>query len=78
MLFTLTGDDQAMSSGTTATVALLRNSEELVIGHVGDSSAIVCRDGQALRLSPKHEPDVDEEKARIKVFLLSKEGMRLL
>ena len=52
--------------GTTATVCLLKNSVELVIGHVGDSRAILCRRGKALRLTVDHEPEVEEEASRIK------------
>lgn len=54
------------SSGTTATVCLLRNNIELVVGHVGDSRAVLCREGEALRLTHDHTPDDHEEAARIK------------
>ncbi|XP_053399739.1 protein phosphatase 1K, mitochondrial-like [Mercenaria mercenaria] len=54
------------STGTTATVCLLRNNIELVIGHVGDSRAILCRECEALRLSHDHTPDDPEECGRIK------------
>jgi len=58
-------DDATFKTGTTATVCLLRNSMELVVGHVGDSVAILCRDGNPLRLSIDHEPENDEESERI-------------
>lgn len=54
--------------GTTATVCLLKNSVELVIGHVGDSCAILCRQGKAERLTLDHDPEVDEEASRIKKY----------
>ncbi|XP_014768388.1 protein phosphatase 1K, mitochondrial isoform X1 [Octopus bimaculoides] len=52
--------------GTTATVCLLKNSVGLVIGHVGDSCAILCRQGKAVRLTQDHDPEVEEEASRIK------------
>ncbi|CAG5132844.1 unnamed protein product [Candidula unifasciata] len=58
-------DDDNFKTGTTATVCLLRNSTELVVGHVGDSIAILCRDGQPLRLSVDHVPEDCEESVRI-------------
>ncbi|XP_063412558.1 protein phosphatase Mn(2+)-dependent 1K-like [Mytilus trossulus] len=38
---------------------------ELAIGHVGDSRAILCREGLALRLSEDHVPENDREKDRV-------------
>ena len=57
---------QLINTGTTATVCLLRNSIELVTAHVGDTRAILCREGKAVRLTKDHHPDVGKEKARIK------------
>jgi len=54
-----------VSSGTTATVCILKNSTELFIGHVGDSRAILCRSGEARKLTIDHEPSLITEKARI-------------
>jgi len=51
--------------GTTATVCLLRNSIELVVGHVGDSRAILCRNGDAHKLTTDHSPSLKAEKERI-------------
>ena len=51
--------------GTTATVVLIRGGYELVIGHIGDSVALMCRDGQAKKLTKDHHPSDPEEKARI-------------
>lgn len=55
----------ASSSGTTATVCLLRNSVELVIGHVGDSRALLCRNGETKKLTTDHTADLKSEKERI-------------
>ncbi|WAR00179.1 PPM1K-like protein [Mya arenaria] len=52
-------------TGTTATVCLLQNSIELVIGHVGDTRAILCREGEAIRLSKDHTPENVGEIERI-------------
>ena len=52
-------------SGSTATVALLKNGEELVIASVGDSRAILCRDGKAQLLTSDHTPSSTEEKNRV-------------
>ncbi|XP_041374901.1 protein phosphatase 1K, mitochondrial-like [Gigantopelta aegis] len=54
------------NTGTTATVCLLRDSTDLVVGHVGDSRAILCRSGHPIRLSFDDHPDNQEESARIK------------
>ncbi|GFO18423.1 protein phosphatase 1k, mitochondrial-like [Plakobranchus ocellatus] len=58
-------DSEMFKTGTTATVCLLRNSTELVIGHVGDSLAVLCRDGKAVRLSVDHDPEDSDESCRI-------------
>ncbi|KFM78338.1 Protein phosphatase 1K, mitochondrial, partial [Stegodyphus mimosarum] len=55
----------ATTSGTTATVCLLRNSVELVVGHVGDSRALLCRNGDTKRLTTDHTADLKSEKERI-------------
>ncbi|XP_029950222.1 protein phosphatase Mn(2+)-dependent 1K [Salarias fasciatus] len=56
----------AMNAGTTATVALLRDGIELVVGSVGDSRAMLCRKGKALKLTVDHTPERKDEKERIK------------
>ncbi|XP_038060697.1 protein phosphatase 1K, mitochondrial-like [Patiria miniata] len=58
-------DPALENSGTTATVCLLRNGNELVVANVGDSRAILCRKGKAVRLSRDHQPEVDTERERI-------------
>lgn len=49
-------------SGTTATVCLLRNSVELVVAHVGDSRALLCRNGLAQKLTFDHTAALFSEK----------------
>ncbi len=53
------------SPGSTATIALLRRGYELVVAQVGDSRAVLCRDGQAQQLTQDHCPSESEEKSRI-------------
>ncbi|XP_010085576.1 PREDICTED: protein phosphatase 1K, mitochondrial-like [Pterocles gutturalis] len=55
-----------MNSGTTATVALLRDGIELVVASVGDSRALLCRKGKAMKLTIDHTPERKEEKERIR------------
>lgn len=55
-----------LTSGTTATVALLRDGIELVIASVGDSRAILCRKGKPMKLTIDHTPERKDEKERIK------------
>ena len=54
-----------LRSGSTATVALLKNGEELVVASVGDSRAILCREGKAQLLTNDHTPSSTEEKNRV-------------
>lgn len=53
-----------MTVGTTATVALLRDGIELVVGNVGDSRALLCRKGKARKLTDDHTPERKDEKQR--------------
>lgn len=53
-----------MNAGSTATVALLRDSIELVVASVGDSRALLCRKGKAMKLTIDHTPERKEEKER--------------
>ncbi|XP_068614182.1 protein phosphatase Mn(2+)-dependent 1K-like [Brachionichthys hirsutus] len=59
-------DASGTSAGTTSTVALLRDGIELVVGSVGDSRAMLCRKGKALKLTVDHTPDRKDEKERVK------------
>lgn len=58
-----------LTAGTTATVAMLRDGVELVVGSVGDSRAMLCRKGRATKLSRDHTPDREDERNRYAVIL---------
>ncbi|KAM9718127.1 protein phosphatase Mn(2+)-dependent 1K-like [Menidia menidia] len=58
-------NDSFLRVGTTATVALLRDGVELVVGSVGDSRAMLCRNGRATKLTTDHTPDRKDERKRI-------------
>uniref|UniRef100_A0A3Q3GBI5 protein-serine/threonine phosphatase n=1 Tax=Labrus bergylta TaxID=56723 RepID=A0A3Q3GBI5_9LABR len=60
--------NSVLKAGTTATVAMLRDGVELVVGSVGDSRALLCRKGRATKLTKDHTPDREDEKQRIKKF----------
>ncbi len=54
-----------LTAGTTAVTILLRD-DKIYISNVGDSEAVLCRQGEpAIVLSVKHLPDIPEEKERI-------------
>lgn len=61
-------NEDKISPGTTATVALIRDGYELIIGHIGDSVAILCRGKEPRRLTLDHEPTDPEEKLRIEAY----------
>ncbi|XP_062311061.1 protein phosphatase 1K, mitochondrial-like [Osmerus eperlanus] len=60
------GNASSLTAGTTATVAVLRDGVELVVGSVGDSRALLCRKGRGLKLTHDHTPDRKDEKERIR------------
>uniref|UniRef100_A0A3Q2P5V5 protein-serine/threonine phosphatase n=1 Tax=Fundulus heteroclitus TaxID=8078 RepID=A0A3Q2P5V5_FUNHE len=62
-------NDTFLRSGTTATVALLHDGIELVVGSVGDSRAMLCRKGLADKLTKDHTPDRKDERKRFGGFL---------
>ncbi|GMH25554.1 hypothetical protein Nepgr_027397 [Nepenthes gracilis] len=43
--------------GSTAVTAILINRKKLVVANIGDSRALICRNGEAKQLSIDHEPD---------------------
>lgn len=59
------------AQGSTALIALLHGNPKLgtplrlVLAHVGDSRAILCRAGQAVAVTEDHKPDRIEEKKRV-------------
>lgn len=58
-----------LTAGTTATVAMLHDGVELVVGSVGDSRAMLCRKGRATKLSRDHTPDHEDERNRYGLIL---------
>ncbi|RDD43318.1 Protein phosphatase 1G [Trichoplax sp. H2] len=57
-------EDVAVSSGTTAVVAVI-HKDELIVANAGDSRCILCRNGVALPMSLDHKPTDSPEKERI-------------
>ncbi|XP_072414075.1 protein phosphatase 1K, mitochondrial-like [Chiloscyllium punctatum] len=58
-------EGELLTSGTTATVGLM-NETVLVVASVGDSPAILCREGKAKQLTEDHTPRRKDERKRIK------------
>ncbi|XWS63436.1 hypothetical protein CRYUN_Cryun06bG0096700 [Craigia yunnanensis] len=46
--------------GSTAVTAILINGQKLVVGNVGDSRAVICKNGVAKQLSVDHEPSKEK------------------
>ncbi|CAN1230901.1 Probable protein phosphatase 2C 58 [Linum perenne] len=46
--------------GSTAVTAILINGEKLVVANVGDSRAVICKNGVAKQLSVDHEPSKEK------------------
>lgn len=55
---------ERLRSGTTG-VAVLIQGQELTVSWLGDSQAILVREGQAVTLMEPHKPDREDEKQRI-------------
>ncbi|XP_047341468.1 probable protein phosphatase 2C 58 [Impatiens glandulifera] len=51
--------------GSTAVTAILVNGQKLVVANVGDSRAVLSKNGVAKQLSVDHEPNKEEEKRMI-------------
>ncbi|KAL6137425.1 hypothetical protein ACLB2K_062717 [Fragaria x ananassa] len=47
--------------GSTAVTAILIDCHKLVVANVGDSRAIICKNGVAKQLSVDHEPSTERE-----------------
>ncbi|KAI1721516.1 protein phosphatase 2C domain-containing protein [Ditylenchus destructor] len=58
------GNKPGYDSGATACVALLFENK-VIVANVGDSRAVLCRDGHATELSVDHKPEDISEKERI-------------
>ena len=54
------------SPGSTATLALIRGGYELVVANVGDSRAILCRNGEARALTKDHCPSDPQKRNGLK------------
>ncbi|TKY66490.1 phosphatase 2C 39 [Spatholobus suberectus] len=50
--------------GSTAVTAILINCQKLVVANIGDSRAVICKNGVAKQLSVDHEPSVESEDIR--------------
>ncbi|XP_022738255.1 probable protein phosphatase 2C 58 isoform X2 [Durio zibethinus] len=46
--------------GSTAVTAILINGQKLVVGNIGDSRAVICKNGVAKQLSVDHEPSKEK------------------
>ncbi|PRQ29783.1 putative protein-serine/threonine phosphatase [Rosa chinensis] len=47
--------------GSTAVTAILINGETLIVANVGDSRAVLCRDGVANQLTVDHDPQKEKD-----------------
>ncbi|GMH11075.1 hypothetical protein Nepgr_012916 [Nepenthes gracilis] len=47
--------------GSTAVTAILIDGQKLVVANVGDSRAVICKNGMAKQLSVDHEPNREKE-----------------
>lgn len=54
-------------SGSTAIVVLIQG-DNLTVAWVGDSQAVLCKDGQAIQVMEPHKPEDEEEKCRIEAL----------
>ncbi|XP_071691546.1 probable protein phosphatase 2C 59 [Rutidosis leptorrhynchoides] len=62
--FLKTEIDQTRDAGSTASTAILVGNR-LLVANVGDSRAVVCRNGNAFAVSRDHKPDQSDERQRI-------------
>lgn len=47
--------------GSTAVTAILIDGQKLIVAHVGDSRAVICRNGSAKPITVNHEPEEEKE-----------------
>eukprot|EP00050_Salpingoeca_kvevrii_P007067 m.293568 g.293568 ORF g.293568 m.293568 type:complete len:304 (-) comp12827_c0_seq1:242-1153(-) len=59
-----TNNPKEVATGTTCTVVMI-TQQRVVVGHVGDSAAVLCRAGRLQHLTRPHHPDDPREAARI-------------
>lgn len=55
---------EQLRDGTTAVAAYIRG-DKLWVANVGDSRAVLCRQGVAVPMSEDHRPNIESEQARI-------------
>ncbi|XP_020536057.1 probable protein phosphatase 2C 28 isoform X2 [Jatropha curcas] len=59
--------------GSTAVTAILIDEENLIVANVGDSRAVLCRNGVAKQLSVDHEPQKEKDLVESRGGFVSKE-----
>ncbi|ETE63819.1 Protein phosphatase 1K, mitochondrial, partial [Ophiophagus hannah] len=74
----LSADATLLNTGSTATVALLRDGIELVVASVGDSRALLCRKGKAKKLTIDHTPERKDEKESDSFLVLTTDGINFM
>lgn len=47
--------------GSTAVTAILINCQTLVVANVGDSRAVICKNGVVKQLSVDHDPSIERK-----------------
>lgn len=47
--------------GSTAVTAILIDGQTLIVAHVGDSRAVMCRNGSAKPITVDHDPEKEKE-----------------
>ncbi|XWS72789.1 hypothetical protein CRYUN_Cryun02cG0070900 [Craigia yunnanensis] len=57
-------NNQNRDAGSTASTAILVG-DRLLVANVGDSRAVICREGNAIAVSRDHKPDQTDERQRI-------------
>lgn len=60
------------SGGSTAVTAILIDGNRLLVANVGDSRAVLCRQGTAVQLSIDHEPSIERKAIETKGGFVSR------
>jgi serine/threonine protein phosphatase PrpC len=64
-------NDKGFMAGSTATTAfLLDKGNRLIVANVGDSRAVLARNGTAIEVSVDHEPQKPEEREMVSILIL--------